>query len=149
VPVLPNDTHAKGTTVTIDYTYAKNTKVPVSRSRDEIEGVLSKLGADAIAFMREATMAQIAFRLGGRHYVLRLDRKEGRNAEQLEREQWRQMLLLLKAKLVAIQTGITTAEEEFLAHAMLPTGQTLGAHLIDHPDVLRTTGPLMLPGGSS
>jgi hypothetical protein len=134
--------------MTIDYTYAKNTKVPVNRSRDEIEGVLNKIGADAIAFMREATMAQIAFRINGRHYVIRIDRLEGKNAEQREREQWRQMLLLLKAKMVAIATGITTPEEEFLAHAMLPTGQTLGAHLIDHPQVLQTTGPLMLPGGT-
>ena len=129
------------------YTYAKGTKVPVNRSRDEIEGVLNKIGADAIAFMRESTMAQIAFRLDGRHYVIRLSRMEGRNAEQLEREQWRQMLLLLKAKMVAIAAGITTTHEEFLAYAMLPTGQTLGAHVIDHPGVLETTGPLMLPGG--
>lgn len=134
--------------MTVDYTYAKGTKVPVGRSRDEIERVLTKVGADAIAVMRDSLTTKVAFRLNGRHYVIGLDAAgSGPKAEQLERERWRQLLLLLKAKMVAIATGITTPEEEFLAHAMLPTGQTLGAHILDHPAVLTTSGTLMLPGG--
>lgn len=129
----------------IDYTYAKGTKVPVGRSRDEIEGVLTKIGADAIGFMRDAGNAQIAFRLNGRHYVLKLPITD---KPQEERERWRQLLLLVKAKMVAIAVGVTTPEQEFLAHAMLPTGRTLGEHLREHPDELATTGRLMLPGGN-
>jgi len=136
--------------VAIDYTYARGTKVPITRSRDEIERVLEKVGADAIAFMRDAGAAQVAFRLDGRHYVIRLRTPpDGPRAEQLHREQWRQLLLLLKAKMVAISTGITTPEAEFLSHAMLPTGETLGDHLREHPEQLTTTGRLALPGGPS
>lgn len=131
--------------MTIDYTYAKGTKVPVGRSRDEIEGVLNKIGADAIGFMKDASAAQIAFRLSGRHYVLKLPVNP--EDPQGERERWRQLLLLVKAKMVAIATGITTPEAEFLAHAMLPTGETLGEHLRENPEQLTTTGRLMLPGG--
>ena len=130
----------------IDYTYAKGTKVPVGRSRDELEHVLEKVGADAIGFMRDATTAQVAFRIEGRHYVLKLATAEN---PQTERERWRQLLLLVKAKMVAIATGITTPEAEFLAHAMLSTGETLGEHLRDHPEQLTTSGYLALPGGSS
>lgn len=131
----------------INYTYAKGTKVPVGRSRDEIEGVLRKVGADAIGFMKDAATAQIAFRIAGRHYVMSLpvdvDHAQG------ERERWRQLLLLVKAKMAAIAAGITTPETEFLAHAMLPTGETLGDHLRAHPDQLTTTGRLLLPGGDA
>lgn len=133
----------------IDYTYAKGTKVPVGRSRDEIERVLEKVGADAIGIMRDSASAKVAFRLNGRHYVISLlNPAEGPRAEQVQRERWRQLLLLLKAKMVAIATGITTPEAEFLAHAMLPTGDTLAEHLHEHPEQLTTTGQLMLPGGS-
>lgn len=136
--------------MTIDYTYARGTKVPVGRSRDELERILTKTGADAIGFMRDSTTAQVAFRLAGRHYVLKLPiQAGGRDPEQRERENWRQLLLLTKAKMVAIASGITTAEAEFLAHAMLPTGETLGEHLREHPEQLTTTGRLMLPGGTS
>ncbi len=131
--------------MTIDYTYAKGTKVPVGRSRDEIEHVLTKTGADAIGFMKDSTAAQIAFRIAGRHYVLKLPVNP--DDAQGERERWRQLLLLAKAKMAAIAAGITTPEAEFLAHAMLPTGQTLGEHLRENPEQLTTSGRLALPGG--
>jgi hypothetical protein len=129
----------------IDYTYAKGTKVPVGRSRDEIEGVLTRIGADAIGFMKDSTAAQIAFRIAGRHYVLKLPVNP--DDAQGERERWRQLLLLAKAKMAAIAAGISTPEAEFMAHAMLPSGQTLGEHLAEHPEQLTTSGRLMLPGG--
>ena len=129
----------------IDYTYAKGTKVPVGRSRDEIEGVLTRIGADAIGFMKDSTAAQIAFRIAGRHYVLKLPVNP--DDAQGERERWRQLLLLAKAKMAAIAAGISTPEAEFMAHAMLPSGQTLGEHLHDHPEQLTTSGRLMLPEG--
>lgn len=139
------DGDAAGEAVSIDYTYAKGTKVPVGRSRDELEHILQKVGADAIGFMRDNENAQVAFRLNGRHYVLKLPVTD---KPQAERERWRQLVLLAKAKMVAIAVGITTPEAEFLAHAMLPTGQTLGEHLAEDPSQLNTTGRLMLPGGS-
>lgn len=144
------------------YRYASGTSVPVNRSRDELEGLLDKVGADSVATMRDSAAAAVAFRLRARNYILRLpfptdeELQKGRRRRDLTaardqaiRERWRGLVLLTKAKVVAIQTGISTPEREFLAHAMLPTGQTLGEHLDDHPEQLATSGQLMLPGGSS
>lgn len=148
------------------YRYAAGTSVPVNRSRDELEGLLDRVGADSVASMRDSAAAAVAFRLAGRNYVLRLpfptdedlarDRGGRRRAQaardtardQAIREKWRGLVLLVKAKVVAIQSGISTPEAEFLAHAMLPTGQTLGEHIESHPEQLATSGRLMLPGGA-
>lgn len=149
------------------YRYASGTTVPVNRSRDELERLLDKVGADSVATMRDGTAAAVAFRLTGRNYVLRLPfptdeelvkdsagRKRGAAAQatardQTIRERWRALVLLCKAKIVAIDAGVTTPEAEFLAHAMLPTGQTLGEHLAENPEQLMTSGRLMLPGGDA
>jgi hypothetical protein len=148
----------------VTYRYAAGTRVDVNRSRDELEGLLDRVGADSVASMRDSAAAAVAFRLGGRNYVLRLPfptEEEIRSSRRVARgqmeaarlqairERWRGLVLLTKAKVVAIQSGISTPEREFLAHAMLPTGQTLGEHLDQHPEQLTTSGQLMLPGGSS
>lgn len=39
---------------------------------------------------------------------------------------WRALALVIKAKLEAVAAGITTIEDEFLAHTVLPDGQTVG-----------------------
>ena len=128
------------------YRYAQRTKVPVNQSRDEVERVLEKVGASSLATMRDGTSAQVAFRIDGRNYVIRLPYPDGASEQEI-RQRWRALLLVVKAKLEAVEAGITSAEAEFLAHAMLPSGQTLGEHLHDHPEQLTTSGRLMLPGG--
>lgn len=146
--------------------YARQTKVSVTQSRHDIESLLDAAGAEAFAFMKESGKASIAFRMQGRNYVLSLhlpDRSEftrtasGRSryyAEDIDkahaqaiRARWRALLLLLKAKLIAVEDGITTVEDEFLAAAMLNDGQTVGQWASRHPTAL-TGGPLLLPGGS-
>lgn len=144
------------------YRYASGTRVEVNRSRDELERLLDRVGADSVATMRDSTAAAVAFRLNQRNYVLRLPypteeqiraRRRVTKGQmeavkaQAGRERWRALVLLIKAKIVAIDSGITTPENEFLAHAMLSTGQTLGEHLTENPEQLTTSGRLMLPGG--
>jgi hypothetical protein len=46
--------------------------------------------------------------------------------DQACRRKWRALLIAIKAKLVAIDEGIETFEEAFLAHVVLPDGQTVG-----------------------
>lgn len=41
--------------------------------------------------------------------------------EQIVDERWRSLALLIKAKLAAVEAGITTAEDEFLAQTVVPT----------------------------
>ncbi len=48
------------------------------------------------------------------------------NWEQACRQKWRALAAVIKAKLVAVEAGITTFEDEFLAHIQLPDGQSVG-----------------------
>jgi hypothetical protein len=127
--------------------YAADTSVSVERSRAEIEAVLRRYKADAFGYATNANGATVMFTLGGRHikFVLPLPDptareythtpSEGRartaeNAEraweQACRQRWRALALVIKAKLEAVSAGITTIEDEFLAHTLLPDGSTMG-----------------------
>jgi hypothetical protein len=46
--------------------------------------------------------------------------------EQVTRQRWRALALVIKAKLEAVTSGISTFEAEFLANTMLPDGRTVG-----------------------
>lgn len=127
--------------------YATDTSVSVDASRAEIERTLSKYGADEFAYGTRTGEARIQFSMGGRHirFVLPLpDRNEERfwvtpgrklrrneaqayrEWEQACRQRWRALALAIKAKLEAVECGITHFEEEFLAHIVLPNGETYG-----------------------
>jgi len=63
---------------------------------------------------------------------------------------WRALALVVKAKLEAVEVGISTFDEEFLSNIVLPDNTTVGAHMI--PQVERSyldgSMPLMLPAGN-
>ncbi len=112
-------------------TYAKETDVPVERSRAEIERTLMKYGADQFAYGISQSSATIQFRANERviRFVLPLsyvsDKKmTDKQLAQWQRSRWRCLLLSIKAKLETAESGISTFEEEFLAHIVLPNGQT-------------------------
>ncbi|MEQ1924323.1 MAG: hypothetical protein ABL952_17630 [Pyrinomonadaceae bacterium] len=46
--------------------------------------------------------------------------------EQATRQRWRALALVVKAKLEAVDAGISQFEEEFLANIVLPDGSTVG-----------------------
>lgn len=125
-------------------TYAATTDVPSDRSRAEIERTLTRYGADQFAYMSSREQAVIAFVVDGRQvrFVLTLpDRNDPefthhsrgmRTAsaaetayEQAVRQRWRALALVVKAKLEAVQAGIVTFEQEFLAHMVLPGGRSV------------------------
>lgn len=128
--------------------YAENTSVPVEKSRAEIERILQRYGADAFMYGWNDSGAAIQFRANERHvrFVLPLpDRDDpeftrhsrGRRTtdaalkawEQACRQRWRALALVVKAKLEAVETGITEFEDEFMAHIVLPGGETVGEWL--------------------
>lgn len=45
------------------------------------------------------------------------------------RQRWRALLLVIKAKLEAVESGIAVFEDEFLAYTVLPSGRTVAAEL--------------------
>jgi len=136
--------------------YAEKTVVPVERSRAEIEQLLARYGADQfISGWDDAKgMAMIRFRASGwmvmfllpipsqndkrfTHQPPRSNSVSGvwterskKNAlmawEQETRRVWRALALVIKAKLESVDSGITTFQEEFLAHIVLPDGSTVG-----------------------
>lgn len=146
--------------------YAKNTAVNSESSRAEIERILTRWGADEYAYMMRATEAQVGFTYHGMRvrFVLPLpDRNDpeftrhsrgqrtpsaASNAyEQAVRQKWRALALVVKAKLEAVESGISTFEEEFYAHLVLPNGQTIfEATAVEAEQMMQSgdRGPLMI-----
>lgn len=117
--------------------YASKTRVPVERSKNEIEAVLKRYGASAFGYMESTGRVQIFFRVGeparSMRFELPLEDNGGRITQRWEqdcRSRWRALVLVIKAKLEAVSSGITTIEQEFLAHIITNEGgKTVGEWL--------------------
>lgn len=129
--------------------FAENTSVSVEKSRAEIESLIVRYGATHTAFMNAPGRAVICFEAKERRIMFELplpDRSEkrfqhdGRGSrrspdkvteawEQACRQRWRALALVIKAKLEAVESGITSFEDEFLAHVVMPDGQTVATHI--------------------
>jgi hypothetical protein len=157
--------------------YAKGTSVSVERTKVELEKFLRQQGATATATYHDTgkNRATVLFALAGKRIsvdvplptvdqiavpktkhgrpqapAVRAERQK-KALEQLSRERWRQIFLLVKAKLAAISVGGSTLEREFLADLLLGNGKTVGVTI--QPQVARMieTGkasPLLLLPGS-
>lgn len=62
--------------------------------------------------------------------------------EQACRQRWRALALAIKAKMEAVECGITSFEEEFMAHLVVPGqhGKTLGQLMLSRIDEAYATG---------
>lgn len=111
-------------------TYAAETRVPVEKSRAEIEHTLKRYGADRFMWFTEPNRAVLVFEAAKRRIRFDLPVPDGkdRKAEQLTRARWRALLLCIKAKLESVESKIETFEEAFLAHVVLPDGSTVAEH---------------------
>jgi hypothetical protein len=143
--------------------YAENTKVPAERSRSEIERTLTRYGADQFMYGWEAERAIIAFRMQARMVRLTLpmpDMQEFMHGpsgrlrssaaaeqayKQATRQRWRALALVVKAKLEAVEAGISTFEQEFLAAILLPDGSTVSEMLT--PQIERAYKSGTMPKG--
>jgi hypothetical protein len=143
--------------------FAENTSVSVDKSRAEIERLIIRYGATSTAFMTAPGRALIMFEAKNRKIVFELplpatDEKrfifDGRHhrrppAKQMEaweqacRQRWRALALVIKAKLEAVESGITTFEDEFLAHIMMPDGRSVGDHVKPTIESWYTGGNMM------
>lgn len=105
--------------------YAAKTTVVVQKSRSEIEAMLRKAKAARIVLMDEPTEALVMFMLVGRLIKIVVP-IEAKATDQERRSRWRALGLIIKAKLEAVEQKITTVEQEFLAHVVLPDSTTVG-----------------------
>lgn len=147
--------------------YAKGTSVSAAKSRAEIESTVRRFGADEFIIGWAGNRALVSFRIGARYVRLELGLPDSsefqmtpagrrrRSAAQVEqvweqacRESWRALAAVIKAKLVAVEAGITTMEQEFLAHTVLPDGKTIGDHVIPKVGDIYARGKMvpLLPG---
>ncbi len=108
-------------------TYASATKVPVAKTKTAIDDMLKKAKATATAVFEEERRAAVAFQMNGRRIMFHLP-LDPKDTEQRRRTRWRALLLCMKAKLESVASGVETFEEAFLAHVMMPDGQTVGEH---------------------
>lgn len=113
--------------------YAADTRVPVQQSRTQIETLLERHKAKqyGTAVDYDLLQARVQFRLHDRivRFVIGLpDPKKLGQAERLaqaERQRWRALLLVIKAKLESVENTIETFEQAFLANIVLPNDKTV------------------------
>ena len=124
-------------------TYAAKTSVPTEQSRAEIERTLVRYGATAFAYGWNRDRATVEFAAYERRvrfmlplpdradpeFYKRTPEQASQRWEQACRQRWRALALVVKAKLEAVEAGITDFESEFLAHIVLPDNSTAGQWL--------------------
>ncbi len=160
-------------------TYAAKTEVSVEKTRMELDTLLQKHGAQQrmMGTDDELGLAFAAFTIERRQVRLRIplpkleevqndkakhprgfylrghDQKMiwyRKELEQRQRSRWRALLLLVKAKLEAVQLGVSTVEREFLADISLPDGRSVHQALAQDIESAYLTGamPPLLGSGS-
>lgn len=148
--------------------FASNTSVSVSRSRVEIEDLLTKWKASRVAVATEPDRAHVLFtierwsvkftmplpttadaaKLRDSRYKWRdaSDSQKQKWLEQTARTKWRALLLTIKAKLVSVENGVESFEEAFMAHLVLPGGETMGQRALP---AMREQLPQLADGGAN
>lgn len=148
--------------------YAEKTSVSVSRTKADIEDLVQRYGADQFVSGYKNDIAVIGFSIEGRQirFLLPLPDKKDREYwytpgrglrrteesahaawEQACRSRWRALYLIVKAKLEAVEAGISTVEREFFYDIVLPDGRTAGEWMAPQIEAAYQTGqmPAMLP----
>lgn len=148
--------------------YAEKTSVSVSKTKADIEDLIQKAGAGQFVSGYKENMAVIGFSLANRQirFVLPLPDKQEQKFwftperrtkrsekqayeawEQACRSRWRALYLIIKAKLEAVDSGISTIEREFFYDIVLPDGKTVGEFMATQIETAYKTGemPPLLP----
>lgn len=151
-------------------TYANQTSVSQEKTRQEIERTLVRYGAESFAYMTTREASAISFDMNGRRLMFKMElpdpeerrfrltptgQRRSADAAKTEydkagRQRWRALLLIIKAKLEAVESGIVTFESEFLAHTVLPSGRTVfeeTREAIEHAYVTGSVQPLQIEMG--
>lgn len=154
--------------------YAQSTTVSVEKSKMEVERILTRYGAHQFVggWDQGHKQAFVQFDMNNRRirFLLKMPDVEGfrfyrrkgaysdteRTLKQAEhmldqemRRRWRALALVVKAKLEAVESGISEFEHEFLANIVTSSGKTVGEMLVPKLNTISDTGKLpnlLLPG---
>lgn len=146
--------------------YAENTSVSVEKSQAEVTSILRRYGANRFGTMEDEFSAYLMFEFKGLSVQIAVplpplsefrttDTGRSRSQSVAEearaqaiRQRWRALVLAVKAKLEAVEIGISTVEKEFLAFVMMPDGRQLSEHLIPELNKIVASGamPKLLGG---
>lgn len=104
--------------------YAARTRVPIDRSLAEIKRSLKRYGAEDFVHAERRSGDIVGFVVNG--LQIRIDLTNGEDdTDQDRRSRWRALCLVIKAKLEAIDSEISTIEQEFMPFVVGPDGRTL------------------------
>lgn len=150
--------------------YASQTSVSPEKSRLEIERTVKNYGATSFVYGADVGRALVGFVMRDRQIRLtvnlptladsdvaktptgraRAHSERERVRRQLEAQAWRELLLIVKAKLVAIDAGVVTFEQEWGMHFVMPDGRTVAEHVLPAIEATYASGqvrPLLAIGG--
>lgn len=122
--------------------FATGTAVSAARTRNDIESLVLAHGATAFGYAAIHAKASVTFHLADREIRVEIPlptiddevirytsrgsvRPEGVRRtvlEQTVRQRWRALLLIIRAKLEAIESGISTVDGAFFADVVLDNG---------------------------
>jgi hypothetical protein len=148
--------------------YAVTTSVSVEKSKEEVTKILRKYGADRFGTMEDRNKAYLMFEYNKLmiQIIIPLPNRDdfhfseaGRKRkgpvvdsayEQAIKQKWRALVLAVKAKLEAVESGISTIEQEFMAFVMMPDGRNLSEHVLPELENMSKDGkmPRLLLGGN-
>lgn len=146
--------------------FASDTQVPVMKSQQEIQTIIGRYGASSFMFGMKGNDAMIGFEFNNRqikivvsmsarekflrdhHGHRRTEKQVDEKSAQDQRQRWRCLALMVKAKLEAVDSGAATFEQEFLAYTVLPSGRTVAQELMPKLEEYYLTGkvPQLLLG---
>jgi hypothetical protein len=140
--------------------YANNTTVSPEKTQSDIRKTLQRYGGGKFGIMQEDTAICVVFQysnltirisvgLPDKSEFVTTETGRARKASaandaynQAVRQRWRALLLAIKAKLEAVESGISTIEREFMAFIVMPDERDLGDHLIPKLREISTSGKM-------
>jgi hypothetical protein len=101
--------------------FAHNTSVPVARSQSELKGLLSRFGAKQVVTFEDYETGRYCVVFTCEDRRVRIEMPVPKDSDpQEERRMWRCLVMLVKAKAVAIEDGLITFDEAFFADLVVP-----------------------------
>lgn len=116
--------------------YAAETEVAVSKSKRQIEDLLVARKVEQYHTGWDDARDIIEFGWKGKQIRFVLKRPDPKRLsssmlEQADRQRWRALYLVVRAKIEAVEAGLAIFEEEFLAFIVVPgSNQTIGEIMV-------------------